>query len=363
MLFQTGLENFGLGILNSLFLFPITILIIRWYSKKKNIPSVRYWDTNFKPAVFLSFIWLIINLSIAIIFNIFIEDLFFYFLIQIIAYIAIDICIGTLFVKKFYKKAYFDSFKFTIVIQIIIFGVSIIIGFLLAILSGYILPEISNSFFFILQFGLVNTLIITIVSLMIGLSLGLSLAIMRVYGGKELFWLSSGYEKLFRGIPLLVLIFIFAFGFPGLFWYLAPLDRYLASVILALGMRSGAYQSQIFRGAIISVNPGQMEAARSIGMSKIQAFRHIVLPQALRIAIPSWSNEFAVVIKDSSFAGAIGIVDMTFAAYVSSYHSVELFTLSIGVTAVLYFLFTYPVTRIFGERQTKKLKKLGMGGG
>ncbi|MFX0009798.1 MAG: amino acid ABC transporter permease, partial [Candidatus Hermodarchaeota archaeon] len=199
--------------------------------------------------------------------------------------------------------------------------------------------------------------------LIIGLTLGLTLAIMRVYGSKELFWLSSGYEKIIRGIPLLVLIFIFAFGFPGLFWYLPLLDRYLASVILALGIRSSAYQSQIFRGAIISVNPGQMEAARSLGMTRIQSFRNIILPQALRIAIPSWSNEFAIVIKDSSFASALGIVDITYAAYIHTHFSIDLFTLSIGVVAVLYFLFTYPVTRIFGERQTKKLKRLGMGGG
>ena len=363
MLFQIGFQYIGIGILNSLVIFPISILIIRWYLKKKTIPSISYWNTDFKPALLLSFFWFIINFSIAILFNFFIEDLFLYFLIQVIVYVVIDICIGTVFVKKIYEKEYNDSFKFIFVIQMIIFGISIIFGFILAILFGYILPQISTSFFFILRFGLLNTLLITISSLMIGLVLGLTLAIMRVYGSKELFWLSGGYEKIFRGIPLLVLIFIFAFGFPGLFWYLPPLDRYLASVILALGMRSGAYQSQIFRGAIISVNPGQMEAARSLGMNKIQSFRHVVLPQALRIAIPSWSNEFAVVIKDSSFAGAIGIVDMTFAAYVSSYHSIELFTLSIGVTAVLYFLFTYPVTRIFGERQTKKLKKLGMGGG
>jgi polar amino acid transport system permease protein len=209
-------------------------------------------------------------------------------------------------------------------------------------------------------------LLITALGLLWGFFIGISLALMRTYGSKELFWFAGAYEKIFRGIPLLVLIYIFAVGIPGIFWFIGPLDRTLASVILALALRSGAYQSQIFRGAILSVNPGQMEAAQALGMSKLQGFRHIVMPQALRLAIPSWSNEYAVVIKDSSFASGVGIIEMTKAAYRISvdYRELpELWTLSIVFITILYFLFTYPVTRLFGEHQTKKLKDLGMGGG
>ena len=106
-----------------------------------------------------------------------------------------------------------------------------------------------------------------------------------------------------------------------------------------------------------------MEAARSLGLSKLKSFRYIVLPQALRIAIPGWSNEYSIVIKDTSFAGAIGTFEMTFIATIWGFRSVELFTLSMGVVAVLSFLFTFPVPNLFGKRQTEKLKKLGMGGG
>ena len=331
--------------------------------KKKNIPSIKVWDISFKKNIKLSVIWLIINISIAISFSLFINNILIYFLTQICVYILIDIFIGSIIVRTLYKENLAESFKFVFLIQLILLGLSIMLGFILAIVFGYIFPTFSEALFFIIEFGLVSTLLITALSLIIGLVLGLLLAIMRVYGGIELNWLASGYEKLFRGIPLLVLIFIFAFGFPGLFWYLEPLDRLLASVIIALGIRSGAYQSQIFRGSILSVNPGQMEAARSLGLSKMQSFRYIVLPQALRIAIPGWSNEYAVVIKDSSFAGAIGTFEMTLIATIWGFRSVELFTLSMGVVAVLYFLFTFPVTNLFGKRQTKKLKKLGMGGG
>jgi len=225
------------------------------------------------------------------------------------------------------------------------------------------MPTVTDIIIYILTKGLAQTLLLTALGLLFGFVLGILLAIMRVYGGKELGWLASGYEKIFRGIPILVLIYIFAYGLTGLFWFVEPLQRPLASIILALALRSGAYQSQIFRGAILSVTPGQTEAARALGMSGFQSFRHIVLPQALRLSVPSWSNEYAVVIKDSSFAYAVGIVEMTKAAYDFSYAFRGFWTLSIGVLAIIYFLLTYPVTRLFGERQTKKLKELGMGGG
>ncbi|MFX0035497.1 MAG: amino acid ABC transporter permease [Candidatus Hermodarchaeota archaeon] len=225
------------------------------------------------------------------------------------------------------------------------------------------MPTITDIIIYILEKGLLQTLILTVLGLLIGFGLGILLALMRVYGGIELGWVASGYEKIFRGIPILVLIYIFAYGMPDLFWFVEPLQRPLASIIVALGLRSGAYQSQIFRGAILSVNPGQIEAARALGMSGIKSFRHIVLPQALRLAIPSWSNEYAVVIKDSSFAYAVGIVEMTKAAYDFSYAFKGFWTLSIGILAIIYFLLTFPITKLFGERQTKKLKKLGMGGG
>jgi polar amino acid transport system permease protein len=225
------------------------------------------------------------------------------------------------------------------------------------------MPDLADILIYIVTKGLAQTLLMTVLGLLIGFVLGIILALMRIYAGKELNWLASGYEKIFRGIPILVLIYIFAFGVPELFWYVDPLQRPLASIIFALGLRSGAYQSQIFRGAILSVNPGQIEAARALGMSGLQTFRHIVLPQALRLAVPSWSNEYSVVIKDSSFAYAVGIVELTRAAYNFSYAFRGFWTVSIGVLAILYFLLTYPITKLFGEHQTKKLKKLGMGGG
>lgn len=225
------------------------------------------------------------------------------------------------------------------------------------------MPDIIEIVWYIISHGLPNTLLLTAFGLLIGFVIGILLAIMRIYGPKELIWFSSGYEKLLRGIPILVLIYIFAIELPFIFWFIEPNYRSFVGVVLALSLRSGAYQSQIFRGAILSVSERQMEAARAVGMTRLQAFRFIIFPQALRLAVPSWSNEYAVVIKDSSFAFGVGVIEMTKAAMEVTVAFREYWALSIGIVAILYFLFTFPVTRLFGGRQTKKLKKLGMGGG
>ena len=224
-------------------------------------------------------------------------------------------------------------------------------------------PDLTSIFFYIITRGLPNTLILTVLGLLLGFILGILLAVMSVYGAKELQWLSSGYEKVFRGIPILVLIYVIRWGMPNLFWYFdQTFERSLASVVLALALRSGAYQSQIFRGAILSVNPGQMEASLALGMSRVQSFRYIIMPQALRLAVPGWSNEYAVVIKDSAFALDVGVFEMTKAANQLSVNYPQLFTMVMLVAAIIYFLFTFPITKFIGDRQNKKLKQLGLGG-
>ncbi len=149
----------------------------------------------------------------------------------------------------------------------------------------------------LINLGLLAGLII------LGLVVGIPIALLQVYGVRPLRWLASAWEGFFRGVPALVLLFLFFFG-PAQFG--VQLSAFTAA-ILALGFRSSGYQSQIFRGAIQSIPRGQMLAARSMGMSRLQAIRYVVLPQALRLAIPAWSNEFSSVIKDTTLAYAIGV--------------------------------------------------------
>lgn len=215
----------------------------------------------------------------------------------------------------------------------------------------------------IIIYGLPATLFLTFVGLVLGFLLGLALALMRVYGLIEVRLIASGYEKILRGIPILVLMFIFGWGVPGLFWFVPTELRTLTGVILALALRSGAYQSQLYRGAILSVQEGQLQAARSIGMSQVQASRHIILPQALRIAVPGFSNEYAVIIKDTAYAASVGVPEMFRISRAFSMTYPEFWIPIMFTVALIYLVFTYPITKLIGERQTKKLKNLGLGGG
>jgi len=141
----------------------------------------------------------------------------------------------------------------------------------------------------------------------LGFVVGIPLAVGEVYGNKFVKNLAVlPIVEFFRSIPALVLLFLFYFGSGSLNLNLSP---FLAA-LLAMGFRSAAYQSQIFRGAIKSIDLGQMQAARSIGMSKFKAIRYIILPQALRLSIPSWSNEYASVLKDTSLVYALGITEL-----------------------------------------------------
>ncbi|MCK4568294.1 MAG: amino acid ABC transporter permease [Candidatus Thorarchaeota archaeon] len=216
----------------------------------------------------------------------------------------------------------------------------------------------------IVQRGLSLTLALTLISLAIGFVVGTALALMRIYGPIELQLISNGYEKLFRGVPLLVLLFIFGAALLGSFmWVGSVAGALFVAGVFALALRSAAYQSEIFRGSILSVDPGQMMAARSMGMSEMQATRHIILPQAFRLSLPGWTNEYAVVIKDSSLVSAIGVTEILYhsQAFTTTYPA--LFLGIILVISVIYFAFTYPVTKYVGESMTKKLRQLGLGGG
>jgi len=144
-------------------------------------------------------------------------------------------------------------------------------------------------------------------SLFLGLILGIPMAIGQVYGNKYIAGLILFYVWFFRGIPVLVLLFLFYFG---LFMFLGFNLTAFTAAILVLGFRSAAYQSQIFRGSIQSIGEGQMLAARSLGMSKIQAIWNIILPQTLRISIPGWSNEYSIILKDSAVTYAIGLIEI-----------------------------------------------------
>lgn len=155
--------------------------------------------------------------------------------------------------------------------------------------------------------GVIWTLGLVAGGIGIGFVIGLLMSIGQIYGGENIKAILHAYVWFFRSIPLLVLLFLFYFGvFPATGYKLDP----LACSIVVLGLRSGAYQSQIFRGAILSLGDTQLLAARALGMSKLRGIFHIVLPQALRISLPGWSNEYATMIKDSAITFTLGVLEI-----------------------------------------------------
>lgn len=184
--------------------------------------------------------------------------------------------------------------------------------------------------------------------LLVGIAVGLPASLMQVYGNRAARISASMLEQTFRGLPALVILFLFYFGLSE--FNVSP----LMAATLAMGLRSAAYQSQIFRGAVQSIESGQMVAARAIGMSRFKAIRCVIIPQALRLAIPPWSNEYANVMKDTSFVFVVGIVELMRQGRYVVARSFGNALLVYCVIAVIYFVLTYFGTHLLG-RLAKRL--------
>jgi polar amino acid transport system permease protein len=197
----------------------------------------------------------------------------------------------------------------------------------------------SNFFSYIVQ-GASITVAVTLVALPFGLLLGLLMALVHTYGGKILSRTSAAYSLLLRGVPPIVLLFILYFILSGGLVNLSP----FWAGSLSLGIVSSAYQMEILRGALLAVGGGQMTAARAIGMSRLQSIRYIILPQALRLAIPPWSNEASIVLKDSSLVYALGVPEILRRAQQLSATTQQPF-LAYGTAALIYFVLVFAANR------------------
>ncbi len=164
------------------------------------------------------------------------------------------------------------------------------------------LSVVLNALPYILLGSLV-TLVTVAGALALGFVAGVPLAVLQVYGPAWTRWIIGVYVWFFRGVPVLLLLFLFYFG---LFEAIGLNLSTITASCLVLGMASSAYQSQIFRGSIESLPSGQLRAARALGMTDKEAIRSIILPQALRLSIPGWSNEFSILLKDSAMCFVLG---------------------------------------------------------
>jgi len=169
--------------------------------------------------------------------------------------------------------------------------------------------------------GILITILVTLTSYFLMLILGLFGGLGRLSKNKLIFGISSLYVEIIRGIPLLVQLIAWYFASPvviqkiGLWLNFEPLITYRANpiitAIVAITVCYGAYMSEIVRSGIQSIPRGQMEAARSLGMSHFQAMRYVVLPQAFRVILPPMGNEFIALLKDSSLVSVVAVADLT----------------------------------------------------
>ncbi|QJC52331.1 ABC transporter permease subunit [Paenibacillus albicereus] len=209
---------------------------------------------------------------------------------------------------------------------------------------------ISESLPVLLQ-GLGKTLLYTIVSLFFAFLLGLLFAFMKVGRSRFLRGVATVYVDVFRGIPLIVLAFFIYFGIPQALGFTMPL--FLAA-ILTLSLNAGAYVTEIIRGGIQSIDRGQMEAARSLGLPYGKAMRKIILPQAIRVMVPSFINQMVITLKDTSILSVIGLVELTQSGKIIIARTFESFTIWTTVM-VLYLIVIIALTKL-AERMERKVR-------
>ena len=198
--------------------------------------------------------------------------------------------------------------------------------------------------------GLGNTLLISICAIIIGTVLGCIFALMKVSGNKILKVIAEVYTTVLRGIPLATQLMIFYFV------VFAPLGmNRLFVAILAYGFNSGAYCTEIFRAGIQGVSKGQTEAGRSLGLSRNQTLFKIILPQAVKAVLPTYASEFIVLIKETSVASFIAVMDMTKAGDMirSAPYNAWIPLLS---CAVIYLILTVGLTKLFGIFEKRMAK-------
>lgn len=161
----------------------------------------------------------------------------------------------------------------------------------------------------VLLTGAGYTLMFALASMVGGLALGFPAAVLRMSPYRALRWPADLYVSLMRGTPLLVQIFVIYYGLPSIGIEFTP----VTAGVLALSLNSGAYLSESLRGAIQSISQGQWRASFSLGLSYWQTLHHIVLPQALRVAVPSMGNTLISLIKDTSLVSVITVTELMLA--------------------------------------------------
>jgi polar amino acid transport system substrate-binding protein len=188
--------------------------------------------------------------------------------------------------------------------------------------------------------GALATIGITCGAFAIAVPLGMLLAVLRLYFGRTARFLSAAYVELWRGTPVLLQLYLLYYG-------LAPYVRLgpVVAAVVGLGLNYAAYEAEVYRGALSAVAPGQSEAAFSLGLTRMQALRHVLLPQAIRHALPAVTNDFVALLKDTSLVSVITVVELTKRMTIAAVE-VRGWLVPGLMCAALYFAMSFPVARL-----------------
>jgi len=214
------------------------------------------------------------------------------------------------------------------------------------------------------------TVVLTVLATIFGLVIAVPLAAARVYG-RVTRWVALAFIELIRGTPLLAQLFVLYFALPLSRWFAAvpyvgtgivPAQAVWVAVV-GFTINSAAYQAEYIRGSLEGIDPGQLTAARAVGLSRVQGIRYVVLPQALRLAIPSWTNELVYLTKYSSLAAFITVGELFHAARAAAYANYRFLDLFLLAAVVYLALVLSATTTMEWVRERVAIPGVGGSGG
>ena len=203
--------------------------------------------------------------------------------------------------------------------------------------------------------GIPTTVSVSLIAIVIGAAFGLLLALCSQSGSKILRAIAKVYIDVVRGTPMIVQALVMAYGVPQLLQSMGLYFKWPELVIPAIivcGLNSAAYMAEVIRSGIQAVDKGQMEAARSLGMNKKMAMKLVILPQAVRVILPAFCNEFVALIKETSVLSYVGVIEILRRGALWNAVSFETFPAYIGV-ALAYMILTIPLTKIINHYEKK----------
>ena len=208
--------------------------------------------------------------------------------------------------------------------------------------------------------GMIVTVVLSLMTVFLGSIIGLVATCLQQSQKKSLKAVANIYTQVIRGTPLLVQLYIWLYGLPliGISLPILPFlgdvygSREFLTAVVALSINSGAYICELLRGGLESIDKGQMEAGRSLGLSRKETMKSVIIPQAIRVVLPGLGNEFIAMIKESSIVSVVGIFDVMYTSNIVKAATYSIFEPLI-IVAIIYFFLTYSLTGIMKQLEKR----------